>query len=89
MKTLLFVFTLPLYCSSSNITHQIQQSHEERQVTVKMMQDRLKVVERRVESINECAADQFMHSEQYLDEIERLKHDKRGLLFIIKTMQEN
>lgn len=88
MKLLLLLGMLPLY-SSSNITQQIQSSHDERQVTVKMMQDRLKVIERRVESINECAADRFMHSEEFLDEIERLKHDKRSLLFIIKTMQEN
>lgn len=88
MKLLLLLGMLPLY-SSSNITEQIQASADERKVTVKMMQDRLRVVERRVESMNDCAADRFMHSEEFLDEIERLKHDKRSLLFIIKTMQEN
>ena len=88
MKLLLLLGILPLY-SSSNITEQIQSSADERKVTVKMMQDRLRVVERRVESMNDCAADRLMYSEAFLDEIERLKHDKRSLLFIIKTMQEN
>lgn len=80
-----------LLCSSvyASFEDQLRLSIDERKVTVKMMTDRLKALERRQGKLKEITAPFLLVPESIQDELELLDHDKRSLHYIIKSMKED
>lgn len=83
-----------MYCSfvnainASSLQSQVIESIEERAVTVKMMQDRLYTIKRREDSIRNLSSHMIFLPEDVDAELQTLHHDKKALIYIIKSMKE-
>ncbi len=83
-----FYMTLCAYASQSDLDKQLDASRKERAVTVKMMQDRFACLQRREKKFHDAVGATSYPPEIVVDELEQIDHDKRSLLFIIRSMQE-
>lgn len=90
MKFILFLFFCSFmnYVDASELHHEVALSTQERAVTVKMMQDRLKTAQRREKNIKDQTRHMLFLPENVSDELETLRHDKKVLSYIISSMKE-
>lgn len=91
MKFMLFLFFCSFmnYIDASELKHDVALSIQERAVTVKMMEDRLKTAQRRENKIKYQTKHMFFLPEDISDELETLRHDKKVLSYIISSMKED
>lgn len=68
---------------------QLKLSIDERKVTVKMMQDRLKSISRRENAMKLLVQNMIFPPEDIADEIDLLAHDRRAVAYIINSMKED
>lgn len=82
-----------LVCNIANASfeqcgRQVQSSMQERLVTVKMLEDRIKCVERRASKIENIIQGITNPPDDIIDQLDQLRHDKRSLTFVINSMKD-
>jgi hypothetical protein len=90
MKSILLSLLLctPLFPSFEQCSRQVQESIRERKVTVKIVEDRIRCVERRAATIENILHGIVTPPDDIVDQLDQLKHDKRSLVFVLKSMKE-
>lgn len=89
MKCLVLFLHLSLSASFEQFAKQVSESVRERQVTVKIIEDRVHAIERREKKIRELVTVPAHIPDDTVDELQQLCSDRHRLEYVLKYLKAN